>query len=159
MAAPTTTIRVAAPYDFEVIARLWNVLHDQHVDLVPDHFQRLPEPWLLDSIERNCGSPWTDFLMAEVDEVVRGFVLVGIEDPTHPGVRPTRRGIIYELVVDPDFRSQGIGRLLADHASEWARQRGAEEMSLYVFEANQRAVDFYLNSGWHVEMRRMVRKI
>ncbi len=155
----TPRIRLAAPYDFEVIARLWNVLHDQHVALVPAHFKRLPEPWLTDSIERNCTSPWTDFLMAEVDEQVVGFALVGIEDPTHPGVCPKRRGVIYELVVEPEFRSQGIGRLLSDHASEWAKQRGAEEMSLYVFEANQRALDFYLNSGWHVEMRRMVRKI
>ncbi len=152
-------IRAAADADLAAVTRLWHCLHDYHISLVPSHFQKLTDAWIAETFERNQASAWSEFLIAELEGEAVGFCLVGIEDPTHPGVRPIRRGIIYELVVDPAHRSRGVGRVLLDHAAGWARLRGARQMALYVFEGNPRARAFYEELGWSCEMRRMVRPI
>jgi GNAT superfamily N-acetyltransferase len=45
-------------------------------------------------------------------------------------VRFGRRCLVEELAVDPERRSQGIGKALLDTAKEWARGAGASHLEL-----------------------------
>lgn len=57
---------------------------------------------------------------------------------------------IGSLVVDESSRSQGVGRLLMDHAEEWARSRSFKEAGLRSNVIRDRAHRFYENLGYTV---------
>lgn len=57
---------------------------------------------------------------------------------------------IASLVVDESCRSQGVGRLLMNHAENWARARGFKEMGLRSNVIRERAHQFYENLGYRV---------
>jgi len=52
------------------------------------------------------------------------------------------------IYVDPCFQRQGIGALLINYFEKIARQRGYEEVILWVLEKNQAAIDFYRKNGY-----------
>jgi GNAT superfamily N-acetyltransferase len=58
-------------------------------------------------------------------------------------VRFGRRCWIEDLAVDPERRSQGIGKALLDAAKDWARQRGATHLELDTGLARTDAQRFY----------------
>ena len=45
-------------------------------------------------------------------------------------VRFGQRAWVEDLAVDPERRSEGIGKALLDAAKEWARERGASHLEL-----------------------------
>lgn len=57
---------------------------------------------------------------------------------------------IASFVVDESCRSQGVGRLLLEHAEEWARSHGYKETSLRCNVIRERAHLFYENLGYRV---------
>ncbi len=57
---------------------------------------------------------------------------------------------IASLVIDESCRSQGVGRLLMNHAENWARARGFKEMGLRSNVIRERAHQFYENLGYRV---------
>jgi len=48
----------------------------------------------------------------------------------------------------PEFRGQGLGRMLHDHAVKVFRARGMKRMRLSVASHNTAAIDFYRKLGW-----------
>jgi GNAT superfamily N-acetyltransferase len=58
-------------------------------------------------------------------------------------VRFGYRAWIEDLVVDPDRRSEGIGKGLLDAAKDWARERGATHLELDSAETRLDAHRFY----------------
>ena len=58
-------------------------------------------------------------------------------------VRFGYRAWIEDLVVDPDRRSEGIGKRLLDAAKDWARERGATHLELDSAETRLDAHRFY----------------
>ena len=55
---------------------------------------------------------------------------------------------IEDVIVHPDFRRQGLGRLLLDHLLAWAKTRGATRAQLVTDKENQGAELFYNGVGW-----------
>ena len=62
-------------------------------------------------------------------------------------IRFGRRCWVEDLVVTAPRRSQGIGRLLLDAATEWARARGCTHLELDSAAARRDAHRFYLAAG------------
>ena len=58
-------------------------------------------------------------------------------------VRYGRRCWIEDLAVDPERRSEGIGKALLDAAKQWARERGATHLELDTGVARKDARRFY----------------
>jgi GNAT superfamily N-acetyltransferase len=54
------------------------------------------------------------------------------------------------LVVDESFRSQGIGRLLMEHAEAWARRKGCREVYIRSNVVREQAHRFYLSIGYQI---------
>ena len=55
---------------------------------------------------------------------------------------------VWEFLVAEDFRKQGIGTLLMNHAILIARQKGARMLVLETQTNNATAIDFYLRFGF-----------
>ncbi len=53
-----------------------------------------------------------------------------------------------DIGVHPDFRGQGLGRLLHDHAAGVFKARGKQAMRLSVSAQNATAIAFYRKIGW-----------
>jgi GNAT superfamily N-acetyltransferase len=62
-------------------------------------------------------------------------------------VRFGARCWVEDLVVDPERRSEGAGKLLLDAAKEWARGRGATHLELDSGDARKDAHRFYEREG------------
>lgn len=58
-------------------------------------------------------------------------------------VRYGYRAWVEDLAVDPELRSQGVGKALLDAAKGWARERGATHLELDSGEARADAHRFY----------------
>jgi ribosomal protein S18 acetylase RimI-like enzyme len=59
------------------------------------------------------------------------------------------RGHVISMWVDPAFRRAGVGIMLIDALSSWARSRGLRELKLMVTSVNRGAIDFYERIGFH----------
>lgn len=57
---------------------------------------------------------------------------------------------IWELLVEEEFRRKGIGTLLADHAVELSRKRGARMLVVETQTCNVTAINFYLKNGFEL---------
>jgi GNAT superfamily N-acetyltransferase len=86
-------------------------------------------------------SPSACFLVAELDEVVVGYVL-GFSHPTF--FANGRVAWVEELMVAEAYRRKGIGEALMDALARWAEERGCRMVAL----ATRRASEFYAALGY-----------
>lgn len=93
-------------------------------------------------IEKN---PSTCLVLKENGRLI-GTVLGGFDG---------RRGYIYHLAVDPDYRGKGYGKALLRRVLQELEALGAEKVHLFTFHDNQAAAEFYLSQGW--ELRRDIK--
>jgi GNAT superfamily N-acetyltransferase len=74
-------------------------------------------------------------------------------------VEADARAEISGLVVDQNYRSQGIGLRLLERAEEWAREKGCRAIGLRSNVIRDRAHAFYERSGYqHVKTQKSFRK-
>lgn len=56
---------------------------------------------------------------------------------------------IENMGVIPEYRSKGIGKLLMDECSTWAKENGYQKIFVNTYIANQKALSFYKNNGFN----------
>lgn len=61
-----------------------------------------------------------------------------------------RRADIAALVVDEQHRNRGIGRVLMEHAEQWARKQGCRSVRLHSNVLRPRAHTFYERLGYRM---------
>ena len=61
------------------------------------------------------------------------------------------------IVVAEGFEGRGVGRKLLSAAETAAKARGAQSMTLHVFNANRRAHQLYESVGFESEMQRCIK--
>ena len=86
-------------------------------------------------LERNPGMS----LIAELDDVLAGVILAG-----HDG----RRGYLHHLAVSPDYRMQGLGRLLVDACLKRFKDHGILKCHILLFNDNNEGLKFWESIGW-----------
>lgn len=82
----------------------------------------------------------------EAGEVV-GFLSGEIREGS-PAFSPKTWAAVEDIYVTREHRSRGLGRDLLDACAEWARDNGANGVSLQVAAGNERARKFYDNLGF-----------
>ncbi|MEM9325955.1 MAG: GNAT family N-acetyltransferase [Bacteroidota bacterium] len=94
--------------------------------------------------------PVFDFLVASEEDRVVGASVFYFRYSTWKG----RRIYLEDLIVNEDFRGQGIGKMLLDATVEKARQRNCTGLMWQVLDWNEPAINFYkkykvrFDEGW-----------
>ena len=73
---------------------------------------------------------------------------IGVTEST--SITSSNRAEVEGLVVEDEYRSNGIGRLLLDAAESWARQRGCTSLRLLSNIIRERAHQFYQRAGYDI---------
>ncbi len=95
--------------------------------------------------ERNLDNPTIRYICAELDGVVIGFGSLYINELLH---HCGKVGEIQELVVDSNYRDQGIGGLLMDDLLKWADQEGCVQVEVACNQIRTSAHGFYFSKGF-----------
>lgn len=127
-----SSIRIAAIEDRDAIFQLAQSFATSFA-VEPEAFARVFDELLV--------SPDARLLVARVDGQIVGYLL-GFDHPAF--FANGRVGWVEEIMVNPDHRRQGIGRVLMDEFERWAATRQAKLVAL----ATRRAGDFYRNLGY-----------
>ncbi len=161
MSLPAVLIRPAAPADLKAIGRLGALLVRTHHDFDPDRFiAATPQT------EHGYGSflgtqldkPNIIILVAERDGGVIGYTYAGVEGNDYMSLRGPA-GVLYDIVVDPAHRGQGVGRVLLDATLEALKAKGAPRVVLSTAERNEPAQRLFARSGFRRTMIEMTREL
>ncbi len=79
------------------------------------------------------------FLVAQEGDRIIGTVIGGYDG---------RRGMIYHLAVVPEYRQQGIGKLLMAEVEKRLKDKGCQRCYLLVKHDARDVIDFYRGIGW-----------
>jgi ribosomal protein S18 acetylase RimI-like enzyme len=157
----TVTVRPAQAADQEVLGRLGSLLVEQHHGFDPQRFIA-PEP---DTPQRygqflvsHLASRDRTVLVADRDGAVIGYVFFGLEGFDYMVLRGPA-GAIYDLVVDPGHRRQGVGKILMDAALADLANRGAPRAVLSTAEKNHGAHRLFEGEGFRRTMIEMTREL
>ena len=84
--------------------------------------------------------------VAEADGSIVGYFLaIKKEDPTY---RLIKIADLEHLVVDENYRNQGIGKKLMNAFISWAKSEGINKVSVNVFTDNEKGIKFYKREGF-----------
>ena len=90
-----------------------------------------------------------DYLLAEINSEILGFL--NIQQSTraeYPIFKEHLFALIENAVVDSKYRGKGIGTLLFNAATDWARNHGLRYVQISVWCANKGAQQFYIEQGF-----------
>jgi ribosomal protein S18 acetylase RimI-like enzyme len=154
-------IRGATPADIPAIGRLGALLVRTHHDLDPERFIAATS-----GTENAYGSflgsqldePKVIVLVAERDGEVIGYTYAGVEGTDYMSLRGPA-GVLYDIVVDPAHRRQGVGRMLLDATLEALEYRGAPRVVLSTAEGNHSAQRLFDRAGFRRTMTEMTREL
>jgi len=142
-------IRQAIPSDYPALCLLWAELDRLHAALQPTFFRPPAGPRCTEAeLARSLAHEDQAVLVAEEDGEVVGMVQCRVYDtPNHPMMVQRRRAYVEDLVVLREHRQAGLGRALMESVASFARQRGAGQIMLTVWEGNE-ASAFYRGLGY-----------
>lgn len=83
------------------------------------------------------------FLVAEVGDAIIGTVIGGFDG---------RRGMVYHLAVQKEYRKMGVGAQLLKEVERRLQAKGCLRCYLLVLDDNTDAMRLYENNGW-IEMK------
>jgi len=124
------TIRKMLIEDYDEVYKLWSNISGIGLNDVDDSFEGISR-----YLTRN---PDTSFIAIYEDKFV-GAILAG-----HDG----RRGFIYHSAVLPEYRKQGIGRMLVEKVLEALKEQGISKVGLLAFSANELGNQFWESMGF-----------
>jgi GNAT superfamily N-acetyltransferase len=129
----------------ELTAEGWRAAYAGIVS--PQHLERLPIAAWRHDVRQGIRSPEAQSFthIAELDGRPTGYCYVAAPGRDEPLASPVVE--VVALYVHPAAWRRGIGRELLQRATEEAGRRGFEEMILWSFERNERALAFYTALG------------
>jgi ribosomal protein S18 acetylase RimI-like enzyme len=160
MSPPAFAIRPAAPADLQAIGRLGALLVRTHHDFDPDRFFAATprtEQGYGSFLGTQLAKPDVIILVAERDGEVVGYTYAGIEGTDYLALRGPA-GVLYDIVVEPSARAQGVGRALLDATLEALQAKGAPRVVLSTAERNETAQRLFARAGFRRTMIEMTRE-
>lgn len=139
-------IRKAILSDVEEINTLYVHLFNEMANLQPDRLKpgKQDEAFIINGIKNNK----FHLLVADLDGKVVGFSIAQIQEtPMFNCLVQRKYAYIYDIVVDPSVRSQGVGSLLLTAMKEWAQSEKMTHLELSVLAENGAAKRFYEREG------------
>jgi ribosomal protein S18 acetylase RimI-like enzyme len=157
------TIRRAAVAEMPSIGRLGALLVRLHHDFDAQRFIAATprtEHGYASYLGSQLENPEIVILVAvrEDEDTVLGYTYAGVEGFDYMSLRGPA-GIVYDIVVDPDQRGQGIGTLLLDATISALKERGAPRVVLSTAEQNAPAQQLFARAGFRRTMIEMTREM
>ncbi len=142
------TIRPGRREDAAEAARLWMQSAEEHTAHAPVYAtapdaEKTMRRFLAD-LARNS---YAFVFVATVGDRTVGFVSGELREGS-PTFRPKTWASVDDVFVETDHRNDGIGHALLAGVEEWAKQKGADGVSLQVAAANARGRKFYEDLGF-----------
>lgn len=160
MTSPVT-VRPARTTDGPAMGRLGAMLVEEHYEFDPQRFIA-PMPNLVerygDFLVSQSARQEMIVLVAEREGVVVGYVYAGMEGNDYMALRGPA-GVLYDLVVDPDHRRQGVGTALMDAALADLKKLGAPRVVLFTAEKNHGAQAMFAGADFRRTMVEMTREL
>lgn len=94
----------------------------------------------------NPGGPLDLSLVAEANGKAVGFIWSGL---AYVGIPMDEVGLIYVLVVDPDYQKKGIAKKLAEALSKRCRDRGVNTLRAIIDERHWELQNYFQKLGFH----------
>lgn len=151
------TIRQVTADDADVIADLWQQLVEYHQQLdrdLPGAAHGGAKRYARRLVQR-LDDPYTRAFVAEHDGQVVGFVLGMIVDLMADIFDEEPGGFLADIYVHPEFRQNGVGRLLVAALRDWFRQQRIRHFDWNVAAHNQEGRAFWQAMGGRDVMIRM----
>ena len=87
-----------------------------------------------------------------------GYSYAGVEGNDYMSLRGPA-GVVYDIVVDPAHRQQGIGRVLLDATLDALKAKGAPRAILSTADKNEAAQHLFDRAGFRRTMIEMTREL
>ena len=123
-------VRAMVLEDYEQVYALWKTIKGFAIRSIDDSKEGVER-----FLKRNPGIS----VVAVEDDKVVGAILCG-----HDG----RRGCLYHVCVNPDFRRRGIGKDMVVHCMQALHDEGINKVSLIAFTQNDIGNAFWKEIGW-----------
>jgi ribosomal protein S18 acetylase RimI-like enzyme len=100
----------------------------------------------------------TAVLVAEEGGKVIGYSYAALEGYDYMTLRGPA-GILHDIIVEPEHRGRGVGRLLVEAILEYLKSRGAPRVLLSTAEQNEPAQRLFAGMGFRRTMVEMTREL
>lgn len=158
---PDTLVRPAIATDVEAMGLLGAALVAIHHDFDSERFLAPTSTTAgayADFLRSKLHSAGAILLVADRGGTVAGYVYAGVEGTDYMALRGPA-GLLYDLVVDPSLRRQGIGRMLLEATIDALAARGAPRVILLTAEKNGIAQQLFAACGFRRTMVEMTREL
>lgn len=144
------TVRNAQEGDEEALLKLLGQVLLVHHKARPDLFQEVGSKHSREDVTKMILDKENPIFVAvdESGEVV-GHCMCEFKLKDAPNLVYHKELHIDDLCIDENHRSLGIGRLLCEHAINYAKEIGCYDVTLDVWEGNDSAKAFYENFGFN----------
>jgi ribosomal protein S18 acetylase RimI-like enzyme len=154
-------VRRATPADLALIGRLGALLVEEHYDFDPQRFLAArpgtPEGYA-SFIGTQLEDPDTAIFVADNNGDVIGYAYAAVEGYDYMALRGPA-GVLHDIIVDPEHRGQGIGRLLLEATLEFFKSCGVPRVVLSTAERNEAAQRLFASAGFRRTMIEMTREL
>lgn len=100
-------------------------------------------------LQEACHQNTDKMFVAEAEEGVVGFINIRFEHESQTYLSSLiDYAYISDIVVLQEYRGQGIGTMLLQHAEDFAKQQGTTVLKIGVLSRNQQAADVYQHAGF-----------
>jgi ribosomal protein S18 acetylase RimI-like enzyme len=157
----SVTIRHATLADMPKAGQLGAMLVREHHDFDPERFipaTSQTEYGYATYLATQLDEPSVVILVAEEGGTVLGYTYSGIEERDYMALRGPAAAL-YDIIVDPARRGEGIGRKLLDATILALSGRGVPLAVLSTAERNEPAQRLFARAGFRRTMIEMSRKI
>jgi len=149
------------PADMPAVGRLGALLIEEHYDFDPQRFLAA-RPGTPADYASFLGAQLEDpdkvVLVADDNGDVIGYAYAAVEGYDYMALRGPA-GVLHDVIVDPEHRGRGIGRLLLDATLEFLGARGVPRVVLSTAERNEAAQRLFARMGFRRTMIEMTREL
>jgi ribosomal protein S18 acetylase RimI-like enzyme len=158
---PDTIVRHATLADMPTVGKLGALLVRAHHDWDPQRFM---------SASRHTAEGYASFLGTQLDEGdvavmvaeqggrVVGYIYAAVQPRDWMSLRD-EAGVLHDIVVDPEHRGVGVGRMLLDATLAFFKTRGMPRVVLETAEKNELAHRLFEKAGFRRTMIEMTREL
>ncbi|MBO4265983.1 MAG: GNAT family N-acetyltransferase [Lachnospiraceae bacterium] len=149
-------IRRATESDIPAVLKMLSQVLELHADIRPDIFIPNTTKYSAEDLSAMFLDDSRPVYVAEDDGGVCGYAFCQLQDPPFTSTMiPHKIMYLDDLCVDESARGKHVGSALFEHVKSEAKRLGCYEVTLNVWEGNDKAINFYRFMGMKTKETQM----